>query len=959
MQKRFTLPQIPQVGLCILFLILCMGGRMSYGQGQVDLLPSSEPVPYTLVFKLKPEFRGNVKANTVQSEPFNRALKAVSARNLIRKYPQLFPSAAVLRTKSNAIDLSLIFEMEYDTRLSFEKAKKQLEASGMVEYVEPLYFRDVLGYPNDPMADSLNGSQYYLKKINAYKAWTVSKGDTNIVVGIVDTGIRLTHQDLGGKIKYNYADPIDGIDNDGDGYVDNFRGWDTADNDNDPTADNQNWGSNGHGISVAGVVGGQTNNKKGIASVGFNTQFLPIKAYSSRSGGRFGGYEGIIYAADRGCKVINLSWGGAGTPSAYEQDIINYAAINKDVVIVAAAGNTNAELNFYPASYDNVLSVGMTDQNDIKARNATFSYKIDLMAPGMSIQTTSHASDSAYGSATGSSFAAPMVAASAALVRSKFPHYNALQVAEQIRVTTDNIYHLAGNQAFKEMLGSGRLNLFRALTDTNTKSVRNNSVRVNDEKLTYPGNTFTVLAEFTNYLKPTGSLALSLTSSSPYVTIQRSNFSAGSVQTLGKFNNHAQPFLVKVAENIPVNEKVSFRIGFEDGTYTDYQYFQVTLNKDILTVDVNQLAVSINSKGNFGYDGHNFNRGIGFSYKNSRSLLSEGGLMIGTSTTKVSDNLRNDQFKADADFFSLENLKPAALSSVDEFSATGSMRDSVSSKNVGVVVTHKAFAWNNQSESKFVILEYTIKNVGPDTLKNLHAGLFADWDIMNPFKNLADWDAENQMGYVYNVENPSVFAGIKLLSGTAHYYAIESSGGSASAITLINGFSTEEKFKSMSSGTTSKKAGLNGQGNDVAHVVSAALAKLAPGASVKVAFALLAGDNLEDLKTTAKTSQARYNSMSSDQVLSSAKPKEQPEANIRVFPNPTAGQLTIDIHPSFLTGGEASVEIFNLIGDRLQHQTIRQAAAIPVDLQGYANGVYLVRLTNSKGVITRKVQVRK
>jgi serine protease len=959
MKRIFTLSQVLLLHLCIFFIVFCMPAHRSLAQVNVQLSSSPAVVPYTLVFKLKPQHKTNARLNSVQSESFNRAFKAVAAREVTRKFPRQAPSTAQTKAKPNSVDLSLVYELRYDSGLSFEKARKLIEATGMVEYVEPVYFRDVLSYPNDPMADSLSGSQYYLKKINAYKAWAVEQGDTNVVVGIVDTGTRFSHQDLGGKIKYNYADPIDGIDNDGDGYVDNFRGWDAADNDNDPTADNYAWtGTNGHGVAVAGVAAALTNNKKGVAGIGYNTKFLPIKAYSSKTGGRFGGYEAIIYAADRGCKVINLSWGGAGNPSAYEQDIINYAAINKDVVIVAAAGNTHGELNFYPASYDNVLSVGMTDQNDVKGQIATYSYKIDLMAPGIKIHTTTHGGDSTYGGGNGSSFAAPMVAGSAALVRSRFPHYNALQVAEQLRVTTDNIYHLAGNQPYNEMLGSGRLNLYRALTETNVKSVRNTAQRVSDVKQTYPGNTFAILADFTNYLTPTSNLVVTLTSSSPFVTIQQNTFRAGAMASMARKNNNSQPFLVQVADNVPSNEKVLFRISYQDGSYTDYQYFRVTLNPDVLTVDVNQLAVSINSKGNFGYDGSNTNRGVGVTYKGGRSLLSEGGLLIGTSPAKVSDNLRNEKYTTDNDFFSLDNIKPRAQSSLDHFRATGVMRDSTNARTVGVSVNHRVYAWTETADEDYVILEYAITNATTDTLKGLHAGLFGNWDVFNPTINVADWDAENQLGYVYSPVSPTVFAGIKLLTGTANYYAFESSGGSASAITLSEEFSTKDKFTSLSSGTQFKAAGRNGQGNDVAHVVSSSFAPLAPGQTVTVAFALLAGDNLAALKNSAKAAQARYQTLGPEVLTARPKEKEA-EERIRMYPNPSAGNLVIDVQPSFLAGSQATVEVFDLIGNRLQHHSVTQAESVTLNLNGYANGVYLVRMTSNQGVVTRKVQLKR
>src|SRR5690606_32172444 len=145
-----------------------------------------------------------------------------------------------------------------------------------------------------------------------------------------------------------------------------------------------------------------------IAGVVFKSKFLPVKVFSSSDQGSFRGYEGIVYAVQQGCQIINLSWGGPGFPSAFEQDIINYAAINRNVVIVAAAGNTDQELDFYPASYQNVLSVGSVTNKDVKSPGHTYSYAIKIAAQGTNLYTTGNSNNSHYGTGTGSSYASPM-----------------------------------------------------------------------------------------------------------------------------------------------------------------------------------------------------------------------------------------------------------------------------------------------------------------------------------------------------------------------------------------------------------------------------------------------------------------------------------------------------------------------------------------------------------------------
>ena len=154
-----------------------------------------------------------------------------------------------------------------------------------------------LDIPSDPMASPVSGQQEHLGQIKAYDAWDVEKGDTTMVIGLVDTGVNYNHPDLKDNIALNYADPVNGIDDDHDGYVDNFLGWDMADNDNDPIT-----GTNGHGSSVAGMSSASTNNALGVAGTGFKTKFLEIKAFSNDTKTMVNEYQGVVYAATTGVK---------------------------------------------------------------------------------------------------------------------------------------------------------------------------------------------------------------------------------------------------------------------------------------------------------------------------------------------------------------------------------------------------------------------------------------------------------------------------------------------------------------------------------------------------------------------------------------------------------------------------------------------------------------------------------
>ncbi|WP_051359971.1 S8 family serine peptidase [Adhaeribacter aquaticus] len=800
---------------------------------------------FTLIYKLKP----HNSVSETNKQQLQQLLNLVQNKNPIQK----FPHARLNIHKAGAVDISQIYELEFKPAYSFDKLRKDLLATQAVAYVEPIYIPTILYQPNDPLADSINGSQYYLKKIQAYKGWDIQKGDSTIVIGILDTGIIFSHEDIKNKIKYNYADKIDGIDNDQDGFIDNFRGWDLADKDNDPNAD-----ANDHGVAVSGIAAAEVNNNKGMAGVAFNCKILPVKVFPSTARGTFAGYEGIVYAADHGCQVINLSWGGANPYSSYEQDIINYAAINKNVVIVAAAGNESRDVNYYPASYNNVISVTSSNRLDERVASHTFNNQVDLMAPGAQILTTSYSNGSTYAFGQGTSMASPILAGCAALVRKHFPAYSALQIAEQLRMTTDNIYSIPENSAYLEKLGRGRVNLYRALTETNVKSVRNTENLIDKGIFIFSGDSIKITSSFINVLAPTNNLKIQLTSSSPYVTIINDDLTIGALNTLSSISNKEQPFNIYIRPDAPPNTTVSFRYGFEDGSYSDFQYFMITVNPDFVTINTNDLQVTATSSGNLHKNGYRFKASI--SYKNGDLLLHEGGLMVGT-PKGVSDNIRNEKNFPDNDFGTIVPIRYQTNPKLADVVARGVMQDSFPKSGfAGVKVFHRAYAWNDLPSSKFVIVDYKITNATPNVLTDLYAGLFADWDIGNYNKNIAAYDSLNTLSYTYDVNNPTVFAGLKLLTNTVPtHYALEKSSNLPDDINLADGFSDAEKYKALSNPYRSHlKAGLNGTGNDVSDVLGGKIPDLIPGESYTIAFAVIAGDNLEDLQNSAKAAQKRY-----------------------------------------------------------------------------------------------------
>ncbi len=872
-----------------------------------------------IVFKLKADHRAQARTNGVDLQPLNTVLEQIGATDI----QKVFPAKTAPAVERNAmgqklVDLSLIYQMRYDQSIQLEKAINAVLRTGLVEYAEPKFIPRLLFTPNDPNLTL----QYHLGKIQAYTAWDIEQGDTSVVIGITDTGGDLDHPDMIANLKINYNEPVDGIDNDNDGYIDNYRGWDLGENDNNPSVTS----ASNHGSHVAGCAAAVTDNNVGVAAPGFNCKYLPIKI-SSATGSLTKAYEGITYAADAGCQIINCSWGGPGGGS-FGQDVIDYATINMNALVIAAAGNDNNEDAFFPASYRNVLSVASTGNSDTKSSFSNYGAFIDVCAPGSNIYAAQ--SNNAYQAQSGTSMASPVAAGAAAIIKSYFPSYTALQVGEKLRVTCDNIYGISGNAAYQNKLGKGRINMFRALT-VSSPSVRilDPSSTDNNDNAFVVGDTLRITGDITNYLDPTTNLVVTISTTSTWVTILDNTTTIGALGTLASVNNSADPFLVRINPNTPLNTKVTFRFNITDGAYTDVQLYDVVLNVDYINVTVNQVSTTITSKGRIGYNGTGQTEGLGFAY-NGENLVYEAGLMIGKSTSAVSDNVRNDT-GTDNDFQSTQVVQKLMPTVQSEFDLFGKFNDSPATAPLPVLVSHKALAWSNPGDDKYVIVEYTIKNTSTSTMSNLYAGVFADWDIQDYSLNKGNENAALKMGYVYNTTATGLWAGIKVLTNTPFkHYAVDNIAGGGGA-NLSDGYSTSEKYTTLS--TNRATAGGTGTGNDVIDVVSTGPFTIAAGDSVRVAFALIAGDDLNDLNTSATNAQIKY-----DGLFVSLVETNPNSMNLSVSPNPVGDQLQIMLPSEKLIQEIRVVDMTGriLLSNYAQNRT--------VDVSNLPGGSYLLQV---------------
>lgn len=421
-------------------------------------------VPGEIILKLSAHGRPGAAAKA-------EALQRLALTHGLREAAAVFPHAG-------AGSLGRIHRAKVKPGMSVPQACQQLRADPAVEWAEPNYiYLTSATLPNDPDF----GQQWYLLNsgqsgglpdadVDAPEAWDVTTGDPSVVIAVVDTGVKYDHADLAGNIWTNPGESgdgkeTDGVDNDGNGYIDDVRGWDfvsvaaglVAAGEDPGPPDNDPQDVLGHGTHVAGIAAAASNNAAGVTGVAWNCRIMPVRAGFKRTDGagvleETDAAAGIVYAADNGASVINMSWGGGGN-STLIREAVDYAR-SRDVCLVAAAGNSSSSGFFYPAGYPGVLAVAASDRYDNKASFSNFGAGVDLIAPGVAIHNTWV--DGSYADLNGTSMASPLVAGIAALVRSRFPNRDADAVATTIISSTDPF-------ASASYVGTGRVNAFKAV----------------------------------------------------------------------------------------------------------------------------------------------------------------------------------------------------------------------------------------------------------------------------------------------------------------------------------------------------------------------------------------------------------------------------------------------------------------------------------------------------------------
>lgn len=620
----------------------------------------------------------------------------------------------------------LEFDRSFSPLLFAEEFKR---ANPFIEIAEPYYLPEFLSYiPNDT---HIGNQLTTLQLVKAFDAWAIEKGSSDVVIGISDSGVNQDHEDLVDVLAVNEGEiPGDGIDNDGNGYIDDYLGYNFAWERDGTDRDNTFNGGNSHGQEVAGIAAAKADNSRGIAGTSFSSKFIPIKIIENNR--LIHAYPSIIYAAVRGCKVLNLSWGSPKPFSEIDQTIIDFA-VARDVAIVAASGNIGSGggtrySTFYPAAYYGVLGVGESSINDGLDNGTVLGVQTHILAPG-SLFTTKN---SGYGnSGGGTSFSTPIVSGALALARARYPEMSALQSLQFVRRSSDII--LPANHA-EYIHTPGRLNMLK-MVERKPSDIhgiaplryvyRNQNGVVTDRFIADDIVRLTV--NMKNFLGEAENVRIVLKEAyDPANAV----FVIDSVVTFSKISENedfsAGEFSFMIFQNF--NGEVIFRLEvYADNEEPDSHRFTFIPYKTISTFENDKLRFSVSDIGEFGFSTTEATpQGSGFSikgygnqlYRNSTLMVSEAG----NRAVYTYGAQGHYDFKPIKRF-----IEPNGNISIIDDSFAGM-------RQIGLEIRQEVTLPSPTSD--FARIEVKVKNVSASPLLDVSVGYFLDWDIgMYPEKN--------------------------------------------------------------------------------------------------------------------------------------------------------------------------------------------------------------------------------
>ncbi len=751
--------------------------------------------------------------------------------------------------------LEYIALVRYERSLDPKTAAAKISRLADVAYCEPLPETKIIGSTNDPLLDQ----QYYVSLIKANDAWDSLPSGNPVVVGIADTGIDTTHQDLQGQIWNNPGETgqdemgrdkrSNRIDDDANGFIDDWYGWDFVGS-TGQNPDNSPLPGNPHGTHVAGIVGAVHNNATGIAGVARNIRLMPLKIGGddqfstsiSRSA------DAILYAASMGAAVINCSF---GSPSSSFADVkVVEQATLLGAIIVGAAGNDGQDLAYYPAAYEQVISVAATDSRDRVAVFSNVHQTVDVCAPGASILST--VPFNRYELYDGTSMASPVAAAVAAMVRQVHPEFAPEQVHATMRAACVSIDDM--NPALIGLTGNGRIDAAKAMSKEKLRWATITNYRMSDtdaDSVFESSDTLVVSITLKNALRPLDSCWIRLTNGNPEIdivlldTIVRVGAIAeGGVKQLDDAVRLILPKNVASDGQLRILAHI-----YEDTVKITTTALQTVVNPTYRTMQGNDIMVTVNSTGNIGFNDYSSNtQGVGLRYLDYPNILFEGALMLGTGPSKLPNVARGVETSTKEMSFTVSQHARILSDSIPSgLRIASTFTDAADFSPLGVLVRENVVSLNDDSTRNTMLIVLRITNTSDTAYSNLHVSKFFDFDIGDAGSgDICSWSNADQTLYLRNTElNSLPHVGLSMISPhTVNAFAMDNEGAS-DCPSIYDDFARSEKWFVMTGGVKRASSRIT----DVSAVIGAGPIILLPDSTVEVCFALAVGTTQERVKS--------------------------------------------------------------------------------------------------------------
>jgi len=896
-----------------------------------------------LVIKFKEQLTG-INNNLFGINSLDNVLKKYEVKEIMHLHP-------VSRNQSKRFigdeELAKIYMIKYNSSIDpFELASDVLNNNLLLlDWAEPSFVYTPDYIPNDPTVSA----QYHISKIASYQAWDIVKGDTAITIGIVDSGSDLTHPDLSANMKRNWLEnPTNGIDDDANGYIDDWHGWDFYYNDNDPNIYTQD---NDHGSHVSGCASQVTDNGIHGAGIGFKTKLLICKHTADNGGSLYYTDQGITYSFQNGAKVVNCSF-GSSYYSAYSQQVINTAWAN-GTVVVGSAGNEGLNIPRYPASYDNVVSVAATNSSDTKASFSNYHSSVDVSAPGDNILSTVW--KNSYIQYSGTSMSAPITSGTVALIKASHPSWTPTQIVDRLKLGVDSIYHL--NPSYVGMLGTGRINAFKCVSDKSilslTSYMHTDSIYGNNDKVYDINEVIPIAVTMKNIWLPGNDISIRMSSSDPDIEFVQDSVYIGNIASYQSFSTtYANTFKVKAKSTCPFDKDIVVKLTYSNNAFTLDGSNSITIRfrTGFVTHNINNLKLCLTRDGAVGKKAEAYGNGM-FIGSGSANNIFEGGLLIGQSNTKVSDVCRRGSSpanKSDTDFVALNAYHlytPGTTSSQD---GTGKFNDDGAGSNkIGVEVNAYSYAFTTVNDQNYIILRYGIKNTTTSVLNNLYAGLFI-YFIPNASAtdNMGTLDTLNKLGIVYNNTSPTDYLGLAMLSNhSLNFKAINVTSE------VLNGWTAQEKWDALSNGISVPSYGPGRAG----FVVSAGPFNLSPNQVEYVGFAVLHSNTLSGLIANTQYAKTKYTTTIGIKNISTEIPGSFEMS--QNYPNPF-NPVTI-FRFAIPKRDLVKIKVFDVLGKEVSVLVNEQLDAgyyeVSFGGQNLSSGLYFYRIESSGLIQTKKM----